>query len=333
MELPHFLLLLRNDIYSLEFVENKLYQCHGGHTNFGLNALIRDGVSVKDRYDIWENNDYGDLGNARDILEVAVRNGREYYASWYHGITQRKDGEFIEKYGHANTNGALDTISYYPTNNRIRISDLKFDNEGNLWGLSSEVNHPLFVKTQNGIWYSFSMQQSQVDLFFDDLLIDSYGQKWGILARGQGIFVYNDNNTIENNADDKHKILNTNIGNGNLPSLQTYCITEDLDGEVWVGTDRGIGIFYNPSSIFSNENFDAQQILIQEGDYGQYLFSQEKVKCITIDGANRKWIGTEKSGVFLLSEDGQEEILHFTKENSPLFSNNIVDLAINHENG
>ena len=37
--------------------------------------------------------------------------------------------------------------------------------------------------------------------------------------------------------------------------------------------------------------------------------------------------------MFLLSEDGTEEILHFTKNNSPLFSDNIVDIVINPENG
>ena len=93
-----------------------------------------------------------ELGNARDILEVAVQNGTEYYASWYNGIPEMKDGELITKHGYANTNGVLDTTYYF--HNRIRISDLKFDKEGNLWGLSSEVNHPLFVKTkkmENGI--------------------------------------------------------------------------------------------------------------------------------------------------------------------------------------
>ena len=165
------------------------------------------------------------------------------------------------------------------------------------------------------------------------MLIDSWGQKWGVLGRDGGLFVYNDNNTIDNPADDQYKILNTAIGNGALPTTSVFSIAEDLDGEIWVGTDKGIGVFYNPSSVFSGGNFDAQQILIQEGDYGQYLLSEEKVKCITIDGANRKWIGTEKSGVFLLSEEGTEEILHFTTENSPLFSNNIIDIAINPENG
>ena len=242
-----------------------------------------------------------------------------------------KDKDYIGKYGYKNTNGVLDTTYY--SNNRIRISDLKFDDKGNLWGLSSEVNHPLFVKTKNNEWYSFSMNQDKIDLFFDDLIIDRYNQKWGIVAQGKGVFVYNDNNTISDNSDDQYKTLKNSQGQGNLPSLSVYSIAEDLDGEIWVGTDNGIGVFYNPSEIFSGSNFDAQQILIQEGDYGQYLLSEEKVKCIAIDGGNRKWLGTEESGIFLLSADGQEEINHFTKENSPLFSNNIIDISINHNNG
>ena len=324
---------IRNDIYSLEYEDKSLYMCHGGHANFGLNSLINDGVSVKNQYDNWVNYDFDKLGNARDILEVAVRNGTEYYASWYDGIPEMKDGELITKHGYTNTNKVLDTISYYPTNNRIRISDLKFDNDGNLWGLSSEVNHPLFVKTKNGEWHSFTMNQNQVALFFDDLIIDQYNQKWGIIGRSGGLFVYDDNNTISDPSDDQYKILKNTVGQGNLPSMGVYSIAKDLDGEIWVGTDKGIGIFYNPSAIFSGNNFDAQQILITEGEYGQYLLSEEKIKCITIDGANRKWIGTEKSGVFLISNDGMEEIQHFTTNNSPLFSDNIYDITINPTSG
>ena len=322
---------VRNEVYSLEFEENKLYQCHGGHENFGVNALINDGVSIKDHYDVWINYDRQKLGGCRDILEVAIQNDREYYASWYHGISEMQNGELVTKYGFANTNGVLDTTWY--SNNRIRISDMKFDPEGNLWALSSEVNHPIVVKTKDNNWFSFSINQSPVGLFFDDLVIDNYNQKWAVLGRGNGLLVFNDNETIENPNDDQYKLLNTNIGSGNLPSLQTYSLAKDLNGEIWVGTDKGIAVFYNPESVFSAYNFDSQQILITEGEYGQYLLSEEKVKCITIDGGNRKWIGTEKSGVFLLSEDGLNEILHFTKENSPLLSNDIIDIAINHKNG
>ena len=320
---------VRNDIYSLEFLENKLYQCYGGHAeNFWENWSINNGVSIKTKYDEWVNYDRYELGNAKDIMEVAVRNGTEYYASWYHGIAEMKSGELITKHNIENTNGVLDTAS-----NKTRISDLKFDNEGNLWGLNSEVNHPLFVKTKTNQWFSFSMNQNQVNLFFDDLIIDQYNQKWGVIGRSGGLFVYDDNNTISDPSDDQYKTLKNTVGQGNLPSMGVYSIAEDLDGEIWVGTDKGIGIFYNPSAIFSGNNFDAQQILITEGEYGQYLLSEEKVKCITVDGANRKWIGTEKSGVFLISDDGMEEILHFTTYNSPLFSDNIYDITINPSSG
>ena len=122
---------VRNEIYSLEFQEEKLYQCHGGHANFGINALINDGVSVKNKYDEWINFDRYDLGNCRDVLEVAVYKGSEFYASWYHGISEMKDGTHVTKYGFANTGGALDTTYY--SNNRIRISDIKFDDNGNMW--------------------------------------------------------------------------------------------------------------------------------------------------------------------------------------------------------
>ena len=317
-----------NDTYSLEYENNTLYMCHGGHINFSSQGKIYDGASIKKTDDKWVNYDYASIGI--DVLEVAVRNGTEYYASWRDGLSEMKDGELVIKYNYENTNGALETTG--SANNRIKISDLKFDDSGNLWGLNSEVNKPLFVKTKNDEWFSFSMNQDRLGLFFDDLIIDQYNQKWGVLGRG-GLFVYNDNNTISNTSDDQYKILNNTSGNGNLPSMGVYSIAEDLDGEIWVGTDKGIGIFYNPSTIFSGGNFDAQQILIQEGDYGQYLLSEETIKCITIDGANRKWIGTEKSGVFLISADGMEEIQHFTTNNSPLFSDNIYDITINPKNG
>ena len=322
---------VRNDIYSLEYENNTLYMCHGGHANFGSNSLINDGVSYKNTTDTWINNNRSEIGGARDILEVAVKDGYTFYASWYHGISKMKDEEFIEKYGYNNTNGVLDTVYY--SNNRIRISDIKFDNDGNLWGLSSEVNHPLFVKTKNDEWFSYNMNQNKIGLFFDDLIIDQYNQKWGIIGRSGGLFVYDDNNTISDPSDDQYKTLKNILGQGNLPSMGVYSIAKDLDGEIWVGTDKGIGIFYNPSAIFSGNNFDAQQILITEGEYGQYLLSEEKIKCITIDGANRKWIGTEKSGVFLISDDGMEEIFHFTTNNSPLFSDNIYDITINQTSG
>ena len=59
----------------------------------------------------------------------------------------------------------------------------------------------------------------------------------------------------------------------------------------------------------------------------------EQINAIAVDGGNRKWIATNSSGVFLVSDDGMETIAHFTTENSPLPSNQINSLAINQITG
>jgi hypothetical protein len=100
-----------------------------------------------------------------------------------------------------------------------------------------------------------------------------------------------------------------------------------------VGTDEGVAVFYSPQDILTSERSDAERILVNVDGYVQYLLETESVKAIAVDGANRKWFGTERAGVFLLSADGTEQIHHFTEDNSPLFSNNIACIAINDETG
>ncbi len=317
--------------------------CHGGHVNFGTINNNQNGLSIKNDFDQWSSLNYFDLNNSRDIINIAKFENKTYLASWYDGIVVLKDSEFSSndsmlifeeyetKYNYSNTNGVLDTTYY--SNNRIQISDLKFDDQANLWGINNQVEKPLFVKTPNDEWFSFSMNQDIVGLYFDDLIITRDNKKWGIIARGNGIFVYDDKGTLDNSLDDEYKLLNKQSGNGALNSMQVEVLTEDLNGDIWVGTKEGVCVFYNPELVFTNYNFDAQQILIQQGDYGQYLLSSEQINSILVDGANRKWIGTNGAGLFLMSEDGTEEIHHFTVQNSPLFSNNIIALEINNKTG
>ena len=52
-----------------------------------------------------------------------------------------------------------------------------------------------------------------------------------------------------------------------------------------------------------------------------------------VDGANRKWVGTQRSGIYVLSPNGDKELYHFTLENSPLLSNKITCLAQNPKTG
>jgi ligand-binding sensor domain-containing protein len=103
-----------------------------------------------------------------------------------------------------------------------------------------------------------------------------------------------------------------------------------LKGSVWVGTDNGIGIF-NCGDIASDP-CNAYLPIVNNNGFNGYLFQKETVNCISIDGANRKWIGTN-NGAWLLSEDGLTIIHHFTKSNSPLPSDTIMQILIHPKSG
>jgi len=164
------------------------------------------------------------------------------------------------------------------------------------------------------------------------MAVDRNGYLW-FINKQAGLVVFNPNGTVTDESDDQFKTLTTAEGGGNLPSNTVRCITEDIDGEIWVGTEEGVAVFYAPENVFTENDFDAQQILIEQDGNIQILLETEKVSAITIDGANRKWIGTQGAGVFLMSEDGTNQIYAFNKDNSPLISNNINDIEINHETG
>lgn len=52
-----------------------------------------------------------------------------------------------------------------------------------------------------------------------------------------------------------------------------------------------------------------------------------------MDGGNRKWIGTNNNGLFLISDDCNTQVYHFTTENSPLPSDIVQGLAIDGTTG
>ena len=61
--------------------------------------------------------------------------------------------------------------------------------------------------------------------------------------------------------------------------------------------------------------------------------AQQKLMISKVDGANRKWFATENSGIILLSPDGLEVLEHHTMDNSPIISNNVLDLQLNQSTG
>lgn len=99
------------------------------------------------------------------------------------------------------------------------------------------------------------------------------------------------------------------------------------------GITEGITIFYNPSEVFSGSTAgDATQPLVSLGGFYEQLLRNDIVNTIAVDGANRKWVGTN-SGAFLISEDGTQQLLYFNTDNSPLISNAVINIEIDDVTG
>lgn len=322
-----------NNVFDMSYLNDKIYVAPGGVNNAWGNIDNRDGLFIYDGFS-WENISYYDILESQDVLQICPygAEGNYFVGSWNNGVIEQKNQTFI-KHDFDNTNGALDTISVVNVNNWSRIRGLIFDQNNNLWITNSQVENPLVVKKPNG-WDSFTFPGLNSSLYnFGQLLIDDSGQKWILLPKGEGVLVFNDNNTIDQKNDDSYKIINTNYNNGNLSSMDVYSIAKDRNGAIWIGTNDGISIFYSPELVFSGFNYDAQKILIEQDGYYEYLLDGQTVSSICVDNANRKWIGTLNNGVFLYDDDENIIVENFNTQNSPLLSNTILDICINENSG
>jgi ligand-binding sensor domain-containing protein len=216
--------------------------------------------------------------------------------------------------------------------NKYFIAGLSFDNDNNLWIADYGAAQNLAVKKADGSWKNFSVPFSLNNNAVSQIVIDNFNQKWIVSPGGNGLVCFNHGQTIENFGDDKWKLYKTGKGTGNLPDNNVLCIAKDKNSFIWVGTAKGVGIIQCPQQVFTAQGCDALLPIVQQDNFAGYLFGDEQVQCIAIDGADRKWVGT-KNGAWLISPDGDKIIYRFTADNSPLLNNNVQKIAIDGKTG
>lgn len=278
------------------------------------------------------------MGPIRDIIHLAVDPldpDHLYGATWGYGVVEFKDGQYVGLFDDTNTNDALRSV--FPGHPYIRIGGLAFDSENNLWVTNSSVPSPVSVKKTDGTWKNFTYGQYLGDAFTGQIVITPGNIKWIQLPKGNGLFVFENGRDIDNTTDDRFMKLTVRVlfPNNNVTIINDiYSMAVDLDGKLWIGTSNGVVVYYSPSRVFTDQEFYASQPSVDQGDSLYHgLLGTEIVTALAVDGANRKWIGTRNSGVFLTNPEGTELIQSFNVLNSPLLSNEIVSIAIDQVSG
>ncbi|MBL0052663.1 MAG: hypothetical protein IPP29_14705 [Bacteroidetes bacterium] len=331
-----------NKVALIDGSENNIWIGHGPRFNNWAPAGVVDGFAKFDntQWTTFHGNAPGNsfsLDTVEDLICIAAdpsNKNHVYFGSWGRGLVEYDNGT-IKLYNDANS--PIKVQQFIANYRHLRIGGLALDQNNNLWMTNTLSDSGLIVKKNDGTWKKFYVPLLSGGDYVTDIIADDYNQLWINVpisgANNTGILVYNHNGTIDNVSDDRVRLLSDEEGKGQLPSKAVRCMARDQDGLIWAGTEKGVGVFYSPSSVFSGGNYDAQQILIVQETYNLYLLDKEVVQAINIDGANRKWFGTQSGGAFLTSPDGVNQVLNFNETNSPLLSNNIYSIKVNDATG
>lgn len=265
-------------------------------------------------------------GNARDFV-MAIRNpvtGKFYLASYGAGLLEWNGPEQITLFNNANS-PLLSAIG--PADRDfVRITGLAYDLEGNLWVVNRNQmpNAPgIFQLRPDNTWKAHPLPGFSLGSSLDKILVDDQGYKWVTVstnAPSAGLVVYDD-------VTGKYAYLG-GAGQGGLPGNQVFDLALDQQGEIWAGTNSGVAVFTSSSDIFTASYAGAYLPVYER----RPLLQGQVVRSIAVDAGNRKWMGTD-TGLWLFNETGEELIYHFNTKNSPLPSDKIRDISINHATG
>jgi len=279
-----------------------------------------------------------------DFMNMAIDpkdSGHYFITSYGEGLYEFRNNVFCKLWN--NSNSPL--ISAAGTSNRfVRVEGATFDKNNNLWVLNSFIDQPtkspIHILKPDSTWFTPFYSNMPNSPGWNSILFTSKNQVWiNALRYTYGIFVldYGDDENIEDISDNETRWISTFTDqDDNVLSPYTInCITEDLNGTIWIGTVIGPILASNPSNIFKSD-FKFTRIKIPRNDgteNADYLLDNIRINCITVDGANRKWIGTNGNGLYLVSPDGLKTVHHFNKDNSPLPSDYIWSITIDPETG
>ena len=325
----------RNSPYAIDASPGQLWVSFGEvDKDYNPYPLSRYGISVlKDT--LWTNISYEELNmetgaEPTDLVNVTINPttpNEVYMSSFEKGLLKIIDDTPTILYNE--TNSPLDRVLIPlpgggTADAGIRIYGSEFDRQGNLWFAQTKAKEGLIKLTPGG-------QFQKVDISSIITVAGELALTQLAISRENYVFMGSYSNGLigYNPTTNQLNKIGEELGQGNLPSAAVRTIAFDAQNRLWIGTLKGLRVLYSPGSFFQEgANPESQAIIILENGVPQELLFEQTITDIEVDGSNNKWIATTSSGVFYLSPNGQETLLRFTKDNSPLPSNTVQDISI-----
>ncbi|HEU5146218.1 MAG TPA: two-component regulator propeller domain-containing protein, partial [Chryseosolibacter sp.] len=243
-----------------------------------------------------------------DLTDIVFMNDKMFVSSFGEGIA------ITDEQGNTSIPEDINTLLNTASGNQPKVTALERTPDG-LWIALYDGTEPVYFLSNNGSAEPFSFGLPNEEKPFDTST-DGNGNLWIALSpsAGGGLIAFDVRN-------DKAYFKTDVVGQGGLPHENVNALAVDREGYTWIGTDAGVAYFLSPSQ-------DALKPIYEN----RFLLRDEKITAIEVDGGNRKWIGTER-GAWLFNDSGERLIDHFTKDNSPLLSDNIQDIEIDPQTG
>ena len=325
---------LRNDIFDLSVVaDNEMWIAHGAFSQYynpyplnayGISRLSEEG---------WQNLPYSSLSGALSIVSLVPNpndTSQVFACAMHQGLLEINNGVVGTLWNHTNSSlESLNPIEFgeNPNYRSVRVRDVAFNSEGAMWSITSYVAKGLKKRSVDGNWQS-------VDLL---PVLSSPKRAAGYskleISPNDEIYFGSSSSGLIGYAEINGTPVLRSIGVAeNLPAEDVRSVALDYDDNLWIGTTNGLRVLYGASRMFTQE-VSASTVVLEEGGNVGELLANQNIKAIEVDGNNQKWVATDGAGVFLFAEDGKKTIHHFTKENSPLPTNFIQNLAYDNQSG
>lgn len=342
---------------SVQIHNNKVYVKDMGPYNYSTEMYAATTISVYDlaTYD-WSvlsydkvdclnpNNGSISKGTLRSSYNIAFDPDSSnvfYTGSWFDGLHKFNGTQYVGNYNYNNSPLAHQWC--------MTASFSDFDTDGNLWTVmvnnqlsgntllaclpaNKKAKDPASIELSDWITYDIGAATS----YYNNLLVCKHSPYVFVV---NGVMVSSTRLTVINRNTGESRVFTTftdqdggSFGNGVLNFLVAQ---EDQNGNVWIGTTSGPIVLNNLSNIM-NSNYRCTRVKVPRNDgtdFADYLLEDESINTIVVDGANRKWLGTGSSGVYLVSTDGTEILEHHDVDNSLLPSNLVYAMDMSETSG